>query len=135
MADVNEKIGVADVLGNCAGITVAKHMIDLTLEEWERVIGVNLRGIWCLSQLFAKQLRESDKKKGNIVSISSQASKISERRLFHLQGGYQPPDAGTWLGICGIWYFGFGDLSGLRQCRNGAGGFSETFFGRGQDAR
>lgn len=77
-AEVNEKIGTVDVLANCAGITVAKHMIDLTPNEWERVINVNLRGIWCLSQLFAKQLKASDKKKGNIVSISSQASKIGE---------------------------------------------------------
>lgn len=77
-ADVNAKIGVVDVLANCAGITVAKHMIDLAPNEWERVININLRGIWYLSQLFAKQLRDSDKKKGNIVSISSQASKIGE---------------------------------------------------------
>ena len=76
--DINEKIGVVDVLANCAGITVAKHMIDLTLPEWERVININLRGIWCLSQLFAKQLKDSGIKKGNIVSISSQASKIGE---------------------------------------------------------
>ncbi len=78
MKEVNEKIGTVDVLGNCAGITVSKCMIDLTPAEWERVMGVNLRSIWCLSTLFAKQLKESDKKKGNIVSISSQASKIGE---------------------------------------------------------
>ena len=53
-------------------------MIDLTPGEWERVINVNLRGTWFFSQLFAKQLRDSDKKKGNIVTISSQASKIGE---------------------------------------------------------
>ena len=51
MNDVNEKIGTVDVLANCAGITVAKHMIDLTPTEWERVMNINLRSIWCLSQL------------------------------------------------------------------------------------
>lgn len=69
---------MADVLANCAGITVAKHMIDLTPAEWERVMNINLRSIWYLSQLFAKQLKAAGKKKGNIVSISSQASKIGE---------------------------------------------------------
>lgn len=78
MKDVNEKIGTVDVLGNCAGITVSKCMIDLTVEEWTRVMNVNLRSIWCLSKAFAKQLKDSDKTKGNIVSISSQASKIGE---------------------------------------------------------
>ena len=78
MAEVHDKIGAVDVLANCAGITVAKHMIDLTPAEWKRVMNINLRGIWCLSQLFAKQLKDSGKAKGNIVSISSQASKIGE---------------------------------------------------------
>lgn len=78
MDDVNNKIGTVDVLANCAGITVAKHMIDLTPTEWERVMNINLRSIWYLSQLFAKQLKDSECKKGNIVSISSQASKIGE---------------------------------------------------------
>lgn len=78
MKKVNDTIGTVDVLANCAGITVSKCMIDLTLNEWERVINVNLRGIWCLSQLFAKQLKAAGKEKGNIVSISSQASKIGE---------------------------------------------------------
>lgn len=76
--EINEKIGVVDVLANCAGIQVPKHMIDLTPAEWERVINVNLRSIWWISQQFSKQLRDSGKKKGNIVSISSQASKIGE---------------------------------------------------------
>ena len=78
MDNVNEKIGTVDVLANCAGVTVAKHMIDLTPTEWERVMNINLRSIWCLSQLFARKLKDSDRKKGNIVSISSQASKIGE---------------------------------------------------------
>ncbi len=75
---VTKEVGVVDVLANCAGITVPKHMIDLTVKDWEKVININLRGIWCLSQQFALKLRDSDKKKGNIVSISSQASKIGE---------------------------------------------------------
>lgn len=79
MEQVRKEIGVPDMLANCAGITVAKKMIDLTPAEWERVININLRGIWWLCQIFAKQFRDSDKMKGSIVSISSQASKIGER--------------------------------------------------------
>ncbi|MBS7008758.1 SDR family NAD(P)-dependent oxidoreductase [Anaerostipes sp.] len=90
MNSVNENIGTVDVLANCAGITVSKCMIDLTLDEWERVINVNLRGIWYLSQLFAKQLKSAGKEKGNIVSISSQASKIGE----YANGVYSVSKAG-----------------------------------------
>lgn len=76
--EITKTVGVVDVLANCAGITIPKYMIDLTLAEWERCMNINLRGIWCLSQQFARKLCDSDKKKGNIVSISSQASKIGE---------------------------------------------------------
>lgn len=76
--DINKNIGIADVLINCAGIQVPKHMIDLLPGDWEKVMNINLRSIWYLSKLFADQLKDSDKTKGNIVSISSQASKIGE---------------------------------------------------------
>ena len=72
MAEVNAKIGTVDVLANCAGITVAKHMIDLTPAEWERVMGVNLRSIWCLSQLFAKQLKDNTRKIMEIFEATGQ---------------------------------------------------------------
>ena len=78
MKQVNETIGTVDVLANCAGITVSKCMIDVSPADWERVVNVDLRAIWYLSQLFAKQLIAAGKKQGNIVSISSQASKIGE---------------------------------------------------------
>lgn len=76
--EVTAAVGVVDVLANCAGITIPKYMIDLTVREWERCININLRSTWNLSRLFALKLRESGKEKGNIVSISSQASKIGE---------------------------------------------------------
>lgn len=78
MNEVGAAIGTVDVLANCAGITVSKCLIDVTPADWERVVNVDLRAIWYLSQLFAKQLIASGKKQGNIVSISSQASKIGE---------------------------------------------------------
>lgn len=78
MQNASEKIGTADVLANCAGITVSKCMLDVTPADWERVMQVDLRAIWYFSQQFAKQLICCGKRKGHIVSISSQASKIGE---------------------------------------------------------
>ncbi|GAA0318714.1 SDR family oxidoreductase [Oceanobacillus oncorhynchi subsp. oncorhynchi] len=78
MEDIHSDIGTVDVLANCAGITVSKRLIEVTPQEWDKVSDINLKSIWYLSQLFAKQLIASDKKEGNIVSISSQASKIGE---------------------------------------------------------
>lgn len=76
--EITQTVGVVDVLANCAGITIPKHMIDLTPADWEKCININLRGIWALCQQFGRKLRDSEKTRGNIVSISSQASKIGE---------------------------------------------------------
>ncbi len=78
MREIKEQVGTVNVLANCAGITVSKCLLDVTPADWERVVNVDLRAIWYLSQLFAKQLIAAGKKQGNIVSISSQASKIGE---------------------------------------------------------
>lgn len=58
--------------------THSKNLIDVSSNEWERVMNVNLKSIWQLSVLFAKQSIALGKKGGNIVSVSSQASKIGE---------------------------------------------------------
>ena len=78
MQKIASQIGTADVLANCAGITVSKCLIDVTTQDWDRVVNIDLRAIWYLSKLFAKQLISAGRKQGNIVSISSQASKIGE---------------------------------------------------------
>lgn len=83
--DINEKVGTVDVLANCAGITVAKHMIDLEPGDWEKVININLRGIWYLSQLFAKQLRDSDKKKEISFPFLPRHPKLVNRQMVYTQ--------------------------------------------------
>lgn len=43
-----EKYGKIDILCNSAGIIVRKNVIDTTEEEWDRVINVNLKGIFLM---------------------------------------------------------------------------------------
>lgn len=91
MTEVDRKIGCVDVLANCAGMTVSKCLVDVTTDDWDRVMNVNLRSVWYLSRLYAKQLKAAGKSKGNIVSISSQASKIGE----YGNGAYSISKAGV----------------------------------------
>ena len=41
-----EEFGHIDVLVNNAGITGPKSIVDMTIEEWDRMIAVNLRSFF-----------------------------------------------------------------------------------------
>jgi len=64
------EFGRLDVLGNVAGIYLAGHMIDMTREEYRRLMGVNLDGYFFLAQAAIPHLLETG---GNIVNIASNA--------------------------------------------------------------
>ncbi len=49
-----EKFGKVDILINNAGIAIQKPALDMTLEEWRRIIDVNLTGVFLCSQAAAR---------------------------------------------------------------------------------
>ncbi len=49
-----EKFGKIDILINNAGIAIQKPALDMTLEEWRRIIDVNLTGVFLCSQAAAR---------------------------------------------------------------------------------
>jgi meso-butanediol dehydrogenase / (S,S)-butanediol dehydrogenase / diacetyl reductase len=59
-----------DVLGNVAGILLAGHFTEITLDDYRRVMGVNLDGYFFLAQRAIPHLLERN---GNIVNIASNA--------------------------------------------------------------
>ena len=58
-----------DVLFNNAGLTWGAPTLEYPLEKWNKIINVNLRGVFLLSQNVAKIMMKS--KKGKIVNITS----------------------------------------------------------------
>jgi 3-oxoacyl-[acyl-carrier protein] reductase len=56
MADVLAKFGRIDVLVNNAGITQDARLQKMTLEQFDRVIDVNLRGVFHCAQTAAEQM-------------------------------------------------------------------------------
>lgn len=64
------RFGIADILVNNAGMEHRSDFWDTTEEEYDKVMAVNLRGAFFLSQTFVRRLREA-KKPGRIVNISS----------------------------------------------------------------
>ena len=65
-----EQFGFADVLVNNAGIEIRSDFWDVSEEDFDRVLDVNLRGTFFLTQAFVRRLREA-KKPGRIINISS----------------------------------------------------------------
>jgi len=61
--------GRIDVLINCAGINKRDGFLDVTEELYDRIMGINLKGVYFLSQEVAKYMIKE--KNGNIINISS----------------------------------------------------------------
>lgn len=82
------QFGRIDALVNNAGIAVFKPMLDVTLEEWQRVLAVNLTGPFLMTQAVAPMMR--DQGGGTIVNITS----ISGLRASTLRVAYGTSKAG-----------------------------------------
>ena len=72
----DKKIGELDILIHAAGINVAlRSMEELTPEEWDRLIQINLTGSYNVARLALARMRL--RKKGLIILINSVAGRRS----------------------------------------------------------
>lgn len=70
--EVIQKFGRLDILVNNAGIYVSRPALELTEEDWDRMIAVNLKGQFLCAQRAAKEMAKN--KWGRIINIASVAS-------------------------------------------------------------
>lgn len=70
--DIFDKHGSIDILVNNAGVDVTKSVTDLSFEEWNKVLKVNLYGSFNTSKKFFELMGEQG---GQIVNIVSTAAK------------------------------------------------------------
>ena len=66
---VTEAFGPTDVLVNNAGMTIDKKFANMTREDWDRVVDVNLGGVFNATNTFFDDICASDT--GRLVNISS----------------------------------------------------------------
>lgn len=88
MAKVNDRFGRLDALVNNAGIAIFKPLLETTLDDWQRVLAVNLTGPFICTQAAAPLMREHGG--GAIVNITS----ISALRASTLRTAYGTSKAG-----------------------------------------
>ena len=69
-ARARDGLGRVDVLVNSAALFEAKAFLDVTVEDWDRVMAVNVRAPFLLLQATAPLLRESKGVAVNIADVS-----------------------------------------------------------------
>jgi 3-oxoacyl-[acyl-carrier protein] reductase len=103
--EIHDAFGPVDVLVNNAGITIDKTFENMSREDWNRVIDVNLGGVYNCTHCLFSDLQESEH--GRLINISSVVGQ---------QGNYgQANYATTKSGM-----FGFTRTIALEMARSGS---------------
>jgi 3-oxoacyl-[acyl-carrier protein] reductase len=84
------RLGSVDVLVNNAGIFQSKPIDDLSADDWDRVMAVNLKGVFLCSQAALRHMKPRGS--GTIVSIGSLAGQVGG---IHAAANYATSKAGV----------------------------------------
>jgi NAD(P)-dependent dehydrogenase (short-subunit alcohol dehydrogenase family) len=95
VAQAVETFGVVDILVNNAAVVQSSGIEDISAEDYELVLNVNLRGNFQMAQAVIGHMRP--RKEGAIVAVSSIAGQrggglFGGAALFGVQGRYLRPD-------------------------------------------
>lgn len=80
IATTVEQAGVPTVMAACAGIGHSGSLLDVPPEEWDRVMGVNLRGAWLSTRAVARAMVDAGRA-GSIVAVSSVSARLVDRYM------------------------------------------------------
>ena len=71
LAKIAEEFGKIDILVNNAGLSSSTKIEDYTIEEYDKIANVNMKGVFVCSKEVVPYLKET---RGNIINISSMVS-------------------------------------------------------------
>jgi 2-hydroxycyclohexanecarboxyl-CoA dehydrogenase len=74
VAEVESSLGPVDILVNNAGIEKIEPFLDSSEETWDRILAVNLKGVFNCCHVIVPGMIERGR--GNVVNIGSDAGKV-----------------------------------------------------------
>lgn len=75
ISETVERLGSLDYLVNNAGMMIRKPVTELSLDEWNHVIGINLTGMFLCAKYAAPHLKSRE---GAVVNVASSRAMMSE---------------------------------------------------------
>jgi len=81
LATVLKRSGKVDIVVNGAGVNSATPFFDIAEEEFERIIKINLKGVFLGCQVFGKYLVERGEG-GSIINLGSMSGLVPLSRVF-----------------------------------------------------
>jgi NAD(P)-dependent dehydrogenase (short-subunit alcohol dehydrogenase family) len=72
IADIESQVGEIDILVNNAGINMKKHAVEVTDEDFDRIVQTNLHAVFSITRECGKRMIAHQK--GSIIMITSMAA-------------------------------------------------------------
>ncbi len=119
---VGEQLGRLDIIVNCAAIDYTLSVEEMTVEQWDRVIGVNLRGPFLFTKAALPLMHQQHT--GHIINVASTAA----LRMWGNASAYHASKAG--LVAFGRGFGVEGREHGIRVTTIIPGGMQTHFFDR-----
>lgn len=82
VAQAFERFGGIDIVVNNAGIAFREHFLDISVEHWDAVFDINVRAVYLIGQLAARQMI-SQGGGGAIINMSSKNGLSASSELAH----------------------------------------------------
>ena len=76
LARTVDRYGAVDVLVSAAGISARDHFLEVSDESWDRVLAVNLKGLFLCGQVVGRHMAERGR--GAIINVTSQLSEVAQ---------------------------------------------------------
>ncbi len=72
--EAEKKLGKVDILINNAGVWPTNWIQDISIDEWEKTIDINLTSVFLTSQAFIRNIIANGQQGGKILNVTSQAA-------------------------------------------------------------
>ncbi|HEV2109366.1 MAG TPA: SDR family oxidoreductase [Thermomicrobiales bacterium] len=77
-----QRHGRLDILVNNAGIGLVGSVTETAPEDFDRLLAVNVRGVYCCTKAAVEQMLEQEPRGGSIINMASVAGQIAVARRF-----------------------------------------------------